>query len=109
MYYGQPSLLPSARARIPKKMRAPRATPKAPPGENNQKNAEAEESLDQNAESGKNAESIQKNAESEECLGQNAESGNNAESIQKNAESEESLDLVVIRSMCTRAILKIPL
>ena len=86
MYYGQPSLLPSARARIPKKMRAPRATPKAPPGENNQKNAEAEESLDQNAESGKNA-----------------------ESIQKNAESEESLDLVVIRSMCTRAILKIPL
>ena len=78
--------MPSARARIPKKMRAPRATPKAPPGENNQKNAEAEESLDQNAESGKNA-----------------------ESIQKNAESEESLDLVVIRSMCTRAILKIPL
>ena len=55
-------------------MRAPSATPKALPGE-------TEESLGQNAESGKHAESIEKNAESEESLGQDPESGENAHAI----------------------------
>ena len=66
----------------PEKMQAPRATATALPGM-------IQESLGQNADSGKNAQSIQKNAESEESLGQNTESGKHAESIQKNAEIEK--------------------